>query len=72
MCLRGKLNRGEIPIKEHIKKIEMEINGDCPYCGSHLEDVDHLFRNCLFIKEVLYRLTDLSFCPLLSIAPCIF
>lgn len=31
------------------------------YCGSQLEDICYLFRQCLCTKEVWYKLSDV--CP---------
>lgn len=35
----------------------MDIDRDCPLCGSQLEDIDHLFRQCLYTTEVWNNLS---------------
>lgn len=39
-----KLIRARIHVKHNLRKIGMALNSDCPFCDSHLEDNDHLFR----------------------------
>lgn len=56
-----KLIRGRLPTKENHRKTRMRISGDCPFCDSHPEDIDHLFRQCAFIKQVWSTITNL--CP---------
>lgn len=42
----------KIPTEGNLRKIGVEIDGDCSYCGSHLEKIDHLFRDFTFTTEV--------------------
>lgn len=37
----------------------MKFKGDCPFCNSHLEDIDHLFRRYDFAKEVCSDMIEL-------------
>lgn len=46
-----KFIRGKTRIKVKLRKIDMDIVPDCPYCGSQLKDIDHQFRQCLCTKE---------------------
>lgn len=41
--------------KENLRKMGMRISGDCPFCDSYLEDIDH------FIQTMYFCYNDL--CP---------
>lgn len=43
-----KLSTARIPTRDNLRKIDMKINGECPFCASQLEDIDHLFMKCSF------------------------
>lgn len=36
-----------------------DIDGDCPFCGSQLEDIDDLFRQCIYTREVWIKLSGI-------------
>lgn len=36
----------------------MDINGDCQFRGSHLENTDHLFRRGSITKDVWFTAID--------------
>lgn len=38
----------------------MDINGDCLFCASHLEDIDNLFKKRSFVNEIYIA----DFCPM--------
>lgn len=52
--------RGKLPRKDNLWNIGVDIDAGCPYCGSQLEDINHLFRQCLCTRD-LER--SLGVCP---------
>lgn len=40
----------------------MEIDEDCPFCGTHLKDIDFYSKQYCFANHFLSTITD--FCPI--------
>lgn len=48
ICL--KTNKSKIPTKNNLRKIDMDTDGDCPYCRNQLANINHLLRQHLCIN----------------------
>lgn len=65
-----KLIRQKLNTKSRLKKLEIDINGDFPFCNRLKKDIDHLFKNHVLIKTVWATVNTL--CPSPNALNCSF
>lgn len=51
-----KLIRQKLNTKSRLRKFVIDLNGDCPFYNKAMEDIDHVFKNCILGKLYGIRL----------------
>lgn len=57
-----KLIGGKFFTRDNLREIGIDINGDCSFCQTHLEDIDHLLKRCSFVQQECDKI--INHCPL--------
>lgn len=52
------LIRGKITIRGYLRNVGIDVDGDCPFCHNHLEEIDHFFRGCSFGQRICNTIAE--------------
>ncbi|KAL2893942.1 Metal transporter CNNM1 [Bienertia sinuspersici] len=47
---------GRLQTRDRLRRIGLQVEQECPMCGMHSESADHLFTQCIYVRNCIKEL----------------